>query len=64
MGSISAGRYGFDIPSFNASLRVMTSLGWMMGPALMLFAFGNWGAVRTFFLALGVIAIWAALRRA
>ncbi|WP_170324684.1 MFS transporter [Ruegeria arenilitoris] len=60
-GRISAERFGFDIPSFNAWLRAMTSLGWMMGPALAFFVAGQWGADRTFVFALGAAAIWATL---
>ncbi|WP_051927386.1 MFS transporter [Ruegeria halocynthiae] len=61
-GRISAERYGFDITAFNAWLRAMTSLGWMMGPALAFFVAGQWGASWTFCFALGAALIWAVLR--
>ncbi|WP_420584187.1 MFS transporter [Ruegeria sp.] len=60
-GRISAERYGFDIAGFNAWLRAMTSLGWMMGPALAFFIAGQWGADRTFVFALLAALVWATL---
>jgi SET family sugar efflux transporter-like MFS transporter len=60
-GRISAERFGFDIPSFNAWLRAMTSLGWMMGPALAFFVAGQWGADQTFVFALSAAVVWVAL---
>ncbi|MCG7518560.1 MFS transporter [Ruegeria sp. Ofav3-42] len=62
-GRISAERYGFDIPSFNAWLRAMTSLGWMMGPALAFFVAGQWGPDRVFVAALAAASVWAVLWR-
>ncbi|WP_424830764.1 MFS transporter [Ruegeria sp.] len=60
-GRYSAARYKFEIAPFNAWLRAMTSLGWMMGPALAFFIAGQWGAERVFATALCAATIWALL---
>lgn len=60
-GRLLAERDGLDIPKYNASLRAMTSLGWMIAPALSFFIASISEGLTVFWFALGLCSFWATL---
>lgn len=57
-GRLYAEREGLNIVRYNSYLRSMTSLGWMISPALAFFVAGQFGHVAVFKVALGMAALW------
>lgn len=60
-GRLYAEREGLNIVRYNSYLRSMTSLGWMISPALAFFVAGQFGHVAVFKVALGMAALWLIL---
>ncbi len=60
-GRLYAEREGLHIERYNSYLRSMTSLGWMVSPAVAFFVAGQFGHLAVFKLALGMAALWAVL---
>lgn len=60
-GRLYAERAGLNIQRYNSYLRSMTSLGWMLSPALAFFVAGQFGHVAVFKVALVVAGLWALL---
>lgn len=60
-GRLYAEREGLNIVRYNSYLRSMTSLGWMVSPALAFFVAGQFGHVAVFKVALGMAALWLIL---
>lgn len=60
-GRLYAEREGLNIVRYNSYLRSMTSLGWMISPAVAFFVAGQFGHVAVFKAALGMAALWAVL---
>lgn len=60
-GRLYAEREGLNITRYNSYLRSMTSLGWMISPALAFFMAGQFGYLAVFKMALGLAAVWAVL---
>ena len=57
-GRLYAESEGLNIVRYNSYLRSMTSLGWMISPALAFFVAGQFGHVAVFKVALGMAALW------
>lgn len=57
-GRLYAEREGLNIVRYNSYLRSMTSLGWMISPALAFFVAGQFGHVAVFKVALGMAGLW------
>lgn len=57
-GRLYAEREGLNIVRYNSYLRSMTSLGWMISPALAFFVAGQFGHVAVFKVALGMAVLW------
>ncbi len=60
-GRLYAEREGLNIVRYNSYLRSMTSLGWMISPALAFFVAGQFGHVAVFKVALGMAVLWLIL---
>tara|TARA_R110002124_G_scaffold64694_2_gene176522 strand:+ start:1886 stop:3073 length:1188 start_codon:yes stop_codon:yes gene_type:complete len=60
-GRLYAEREGLNIQRYNSYLRSMTSLGWMLSPALAFFIAGQYGHLAVFKMALIVAGFWALL---
>lgn len=60
-GRLYAEREGLNIVRYNSYLRSMTSLGWMVSPALAFFVAGQFGHVAVFKVALGMAVLWLIL---
>lgn len=60
-GRLYAERAGLDTTRYNSYLRTMTSLGWMLAPALSFFVASRLGPIAVFQLALALAAIWLLL---
>lgn len=60
-GRLLAEREGLDIPRYNAYLRAMTSLGWMLAPAASFYIASVTGGLSVFWFALGLCTLWASL---
>lgn len=57
-GRTSADRFGWEVAGYNAKLRAITSLGWMVAPALAFSVAGAFGASAVFTLGLGFGVAW------
>jgi SET family sugar efflux transporter-like MFS transporter len=60
-GRLYAEREGLNIERYNSYLRSMTSLGWMVSPAVAFFVAGQFGHLAVFKMALGLAALWVVL---
>jgi SET family sugar efflux transporter-like MFS transporter len=60
-GRLLADREGLDVPRYNAYLRSMTSLGWMLAPAASFYIASVAGGLSVFWFALALCGIWAVL---
>ncbi|MBL4876101.1 MAG: MFS transporter [Cohaesibacteraceae bacterium] len=58
-GRLYAEQAELDIDRYNSYLRSMTSLGWMIAPAISFFIAGEFGEIAVFKLALGFAVLWA-----
>jgi SET family sugar efflux transporter-like MFS transporter len=63
-GRMLAEREQLDIPRYNSYLRAMTSLGWMIAPAISFYIASIAPSQAVFGLALALCAVWAMLWRA
>ena len=57
-GRLLAEREGLNIARYNSYLRAMTSLGWMLAPALSFYIASVSGSFAVFWLALGLCGLW------
>ncbi len=60
-GRLLADRDGLDVPRYNAYLRAMTSLGWMLAPAASFYIASITEGLIVFWFALGLCGVWAGL---
>lgn len=60
-GRLLAERENLNIPRYNSYLRAMTSMGWMLAPAVSFYIASVAGAWAVFWSALGLCALWAVL---
>ncbi|WP_125933014.1 MFS transporter [Kiloniella majae] len=60
-GRAYAEKQGMAITAYNSYLRSMTSLGWMMAPALSFFLAGQWGNSFVFYTAASLAVLWVIL---
>ena len=60
-GRAYAESQGMAVTSYNSYLRSMTSLGWMMAPALSFFIAGQWGNAFVFYTAASLALLWVIL---
>lgn len=59
-GRLYAERNGQDTSRYNSHLRIMTSLGWMLGPPLTFFVASQWGSISVFRGSAAIAACWLA----
>lgn len=57
-GRLFAEQTGRDVARFNGLLRMQTSLGWMVGPAISLSFYGLFGFAATYYAIASLAAIW------
>lgn len=60
-GRLFAEQTGRNIAKFNGLLRIQTSLGWMVGPAVSLTVFGAYGFTVTYYAIAAIAVIWFAI---
>ena len=60
-GRAYAEQQGMAITTYNSYLRSMTSLGWMIAPALSFFIAGQWGNSFVFYTAASLAVLWVFL---
>ncbi|MCP4318212.1 MAG: hypothetical protein GY789_19910 [Hyphomicrobiales bacterium] len=57
-GRLHSERTGLDVVVYNSWLRIHSSLGWMVGPALSFTVIGIWGFSTTLLMSAGIGCIW------
>ena len=62
-GRLHAEKAGLDTTTFNAWIRISTSLAWMIGPAISFAIIGIWGFRATFVVAAALGCLWFAIRQ-
>ena len=60
-GRLHAEETGLDVVVYNSWLRIHSSLGWMIGPALSFAVIGIWGFTTTFLMSAAIGCVWLAV---